>query len=63
MTSMMRKTGMMKSKLEEMKKEFNDHCDTAIKATNEADTALVETVTLDDIADMYHMMFDIMNRR
>lgn len=54
---------MMKSKLEEMKKEFNDHCDTAVKAANEADTALVETVTLDDIADMYHMMFDIMNRR
>lgn len=54
---------MMKSKLEEMKKEFNDHCDTAVKTANEADTALVETVTLDDIADMYHMMFDIMNRR
>ena len=59
----MRKTGMMKSKLKEMKKEFNDHCDTAVKTANEADTALVETVTLDDIADMYHMMFDIMNRR
>ena len=56
----MRKTGMMKSKLEEMKKEFNDHCDTAVKTANEADTALVETSTLDD---MYHMMFDIMNRR
>lgn len=59
----MRKTGMMKNKLEEMKKEFNDHCDTVVKAANEADTALVETVTLDDIADMYHTMFDIMNRR
>lgn len=53
----------MKSKLKEMKKEFNDHCDTAVKAANEADAALVETVTLDDIADMYHMMAGIINRQ
>lgn len=63
MMTMMRKTGTMKSKLGEMKKEFNDHCDTAVKAANEADAALVETFTLNDIADMYHMMFDIMNRQ
>lgn len=28
---MKRRIGMMKSKLKEMKKEFNDHCDTAVK--------------------------------
>lgn len=53
----------MKSKLKEMKKEFNDHCDTAVKAANEADAALSDTVTLDDIANMYRKMTDIINRR
>ena len=53
----------MKTELKKMKKDLNDHCDTAVKAANEANAALVETVTLDDIADMYHMMAGIINRR
>lgn len=59
----MMRTGMMKTELKKMKKDLNDHCDTAVKAANDADAALVETVTLDDIADMYHMMSGIINRR
>lgn len=59
----MMRTGMMKTELKKMKKDLNDHYDTAVKAANDADAALVETVTLDDIADMYHMMSGIINRR
>lgn len=53
----------MKTELKKMKKDLNDHCDTAVKAANEAKATLSDSVTLDDIADMYHMMAGIINRR
>lgn len=53
----------MKTDLKKMKKDLNDHCDTAVKAANEAKATLSDTVTLDDIASMYRKMTDVINRR
>ena len=53
----------MKTELKKMKKDLNDHCNSAVKAANEAKATLSDTVTLDDIASVYRKMTDVINRR